>query len=313
VHDQAEMGGKVNARLLRDGVRLGVTELIARCAGKMSQQKKEAENQSADETAKAAVTEMKEGAAIASALSTALCVMNRFMVSAHGGVSALRPSDALPNNDDNGGSSTSSSSVIAALSSNSKHKKARRAAEERDALRRARGMLSPRCLIIQATDDRTSDYNAFMNCVFCSKRFDIVIDGCFIPSGWKGIGHATTSTFLEQAVDRTGGVFSCPRGAAQANGCLTEVMITAFLPPPSARPYMNLPALQKVDFRARCFDTGESVDIASVCNQCLSIFKVEPKEFCPTCGQVVTKKKKKGKENGEGGGENQVAKRARIS
>jgi len=44
----------------------------------------------------------------------------------------------------------------------------------------------------------------------------------------------------------------------------------AFLPPLSARPYMNLLALQKVDFWARCFETGESVDIVSVCNQCLS-------------------------------------------
>jgi len=66
-----------------------------------------------------------------------------------------------------------------------------------------------------------------------------------------------------------------------------------FLAPRSARPLLNLPIVQKVDFRAQCFETGESVDIAYVCNQCLSIFKKLPLDQCPTCQAEIKKKEAK--------------------
>ncbi len=63
---------------------------------------------------------------------------------------------------------------------------------------------------------------------------------------------------------------------------------------------MNLPRLHSVDFRARCFESGESVDVAEVCNLCLSVFKVRPGERCWTCGAWVRRKTLKGKGVGRG-------------
>ena len=67
---------------------------------------------------------------------------------------------------------------------------------------------SPRILLLQASEDRSRDYNAFMNCAFAAVKHNVVVDGCFVPSG-QG---ATSSAFLEQACDLTGGVFWRPVG-----------------------------------------------------------------------------------------------------
>lgn len=297
----AEGVTRVDANRLHEGVSMGVAELVARSAAKVEKEggKSNGDGASASASAKednggadasdAGAGAGKNGAAVAAALSLALCCINRFMVASHGGVSAVASESLLRRGEDDG--------VLALLGG----KKARRAAEEREERRRARGMLSPRVLIVQASDDRTADYNAFMNCAFAAIKGDVAIDGCFVLSGIAG--HAKTSTFLEQACDRTAGVFLAPSGVAQVGGALTEVLMSVFLAPLSARKRLNLPALTKVDFRARCFETGESVDIANVCNQCLSIFKNRPKDFCPTCGAEV--KKKIGKANLSDGGKRQ--------
>lgn len=138
-----------------------------------------------------------------------------------------------------------------------------------------------------------------MNCAFAANKSEVVIDGCFIPGGVKG-DTAKDSPFLQQMVDQTKGVYlSVPSGAAQVGGALSEVLVSVFLPPPSLRGSMNLPKLNNVDFRARCFETGESIDVAQICNQCLSIFKERPKDVCLTCGaKVRTKKKTVGSSSG---------------
>mmetsp|Transcript_33325 Transcript_33325/g.68007 ORF Transcript_33325/g.68007 Transcript_33325/m.68007 type:complete len:220 (-) Transcript_33325:157-816(-) len=218
------------------------------------------------------------------------------MVAAHGGVSALPSNHPLKRGGDDG-----TGGVLAALSSSGK-KADRRAAEEREERRRLKGMPTPRILVVQASEDRTGDYNALMNCAFAAIKGDVAVDGCFIPSGLKG--RAKTSPYLEQICDRTGGVFLTPSGAAQVGGALTEVMMSVFLPPITVRKRLNLPALNKVDFRARCFETGESVDIAHVCNHCLSIFKNRPKDFCPTCGAQVRKNGGRSQNGGRERGQN---------
>jgi transcription initiation factor TFIIH subunit 3 len=48
-----------------------------------------------------------------------------------------------------------------------------------------------------------------------------------------------------------------------------------------------LPALTKVDFRARCFETADIVDQAFVCNLCLSLFRDRPSDRCPTCDAAI--------------------------
>jgi transcription initiation factor TFIIH subunit 3 len=149
--------------------------------------------------------------------------------------------------------------------------------------------LSPRILIIQASEDKVQDYNAFMNCIFAANKSQILIDACFLPSGIPN--QAKSSSFLEQACDSTGGVFSKPMGAAQIGGALTQVMMTLFLPSTRTRTWLHLPKVTSVDYRARCFDkAGEIVDQGFVCNQCLSIFKDRPMDSCTTCGATVIRR-----------------------
>jgi transcription initiation factor TFIIH subunit 3 len=209
-------------------------------------------------------------ASMASAFSVSLCLINRFLVAANAGVSALRDSHIWNrgNGDDEG--------VMSAIGVGGKKKSSKKATT-----------WSPRVLLIQASDDRPSDYNALMNCTFAAKKLQIVVDGCFIPSP----SGSKSSAFLEQTCDLTGGLFLAPSGAAQANKALTEVLLSVFLPPRSCRSKLNLPAINKVDFRARSFDTGEVVDMAFVCEKCLSIFKLKPQGDCPTCGTAIRTRK----------------------
>ncbi|KAL7531299.1 hypothetical protein ACHAXR_003961 [Thalassiosira sp. AJA248-18] len=302
-----ECGERVDTGLLNDYVRLGVAELVNRAAERAEKRAAAAaakEQQSSSSstttneqqqqsTSASTNSNCKNGAAIASALSLALCTINRFMVASHAGVSALANTSLLQRKDDEGilalmggGGGDDGDKSNSQSSQNSAHSKGM--------------LLSPRALIIQASPDRTSDYNALMNCAFAANKSEVVIDGCFIPAGVKG-DTAKDSPFLQQMVDQTRGVYlSVPSGAAQVGGALSEVLMSVFLPPPIIRGAMNLPKLNNVDFRARCFETGESIDVAQICNQCLSIFKERPKEVCLTCGaRVRTTKKKAG---GGGGG-----------
>ena len=208
-------------------------------------------------------------AAMAAAFSTALCLVNRFLVATRsgGGVTALDGPRFLDRDDDEG--------VVALMGADGKSGKKKAAAR--------RAAWAPRILLIQASEDRSRDYNAFMNCAFAAAKHKVVVDGCFLTASHK----SSSSAFLEQACDLTGGVFLAPSGAAQVDGALTEVLYSVFLAPLSCRHRLNLPALTKVDFRARCFETSESVDLAHVCNLCLSIFRQAPKTACPTCGAAV--------------------------
>ena len=276
-----ECGERVDAGLLNDYLRLGVAEMIHR-ATERSEKVNAGHGNNAEKSQTGVAS--GRGAVIASALSIALCTINRFMVAHHAGVSALADASYSSQRKDDEG-------VLALMGGKSGSSKQQRQQLQNE----LGGKLSSRALIIQASQDRTSDYNALMNCAFAANKSDIVIDGCFIPSGWKdpsdGKEDPKTSPFLEQIVDQTKGVYlSVPSGAAQVGGALSEVLMSVFLPPPNIRSNMNLPKLNNVDFRARCFETGESIDVAQICNQCLSIFKVKPKDRCLTCGAKVKKR-----------------------
>ncbi|KAL3810244.1 hypothetical protein ACHAXA_008734 [Cyclostephanos tholiformis] len=278
-----ECGERMDLGLLNDYVRLGVAEMVNRAAERAEER---AAGSSSEGRGPGDIgVGGRRGAAIASALSVAMCTINRFMVAsnARGGVSALSNTSSLRRADDEGILALMGGDVDASASGGGSQPLS---TERSD----ASTTLSPRVLIIQASPDRTSDYNALMNCAFAANKADIVIDGCFVPSGTKD-DRATSSPYLQQLVDRTGGVYlSVPSGAAQVGGALSEVLLSVFLPPPSIRGGMNLPRQHNVDFRARCFETGESVDVAQICNQCLSIFKERPRESCPTCGAMVRRK-----------------------
>ena len=279
---------------MREGIMRGVAELMGRCVKNGS--------------------DCNRDTAIASATSLGLCLINRVMKSSSGGIHASDENSLLRRKEDEGILTMISNKLTKEGETATKY-----ATEQRLAQRRARGLLSPRMLIVQASEDCSLDYNAFMNCVFAANKSDVVIDGCFIPSLGKKCPQ--TSTFLEQACDRTGGVFLKPSGVTQIMGALTSSFMTVFLPPLGIRKGMNLPKVGKVDFRARCFETGVSLDMGMVCNLCLSIFKDEPKGgFCLTCGAKILVKddvntsivrnSKSGEKNG--GSSNETNKKARI-
>jgi transcription initiation factor TFIIH subunit 3 len=255
----------------------GVSELVTRAANKLAnaaaahkvaKQRQEAGQEPVD----VPVPKSPSEAAMAAAFSLALCCINRYLVATNTGVgvSAVGSEHFMSQGNDGG--------VMAMIGGNADKKKNKKASA-----------WSPRILLMQASEDRSRDYNAFMNCAFCAAKHNVVVDGCFIPNT---SGSSTSSAFLEQACDLTGGVFLAPSGAAQVGGALTEVLLSVFLAPRTCRASLNLPAINKVDFRARCFETGEIVDIAFVCNQCLSIFKKKPKEICPTCQAHIKASKK---------------------
>ena len=216
-------------------------------------------------------------AAIAAAFSRALCLINRFLVAAKSsvGLSALSEDRFLQRADDEG---------VVALMGNKKKKS-----------NTAQSAWSPRIMIVQASEDRGPDYNAVMNCAFAAVKHQISVDGCFLTAG-----KPASSAFLEQVCDLTGGVFLAPSGAAQVDGALSEVLLSVFLPPLQGRHHLNLPALNKVDFRARCFESGEMVDMAFCCNQCLSVFSKKPKGKCPTCQATIADAKKRKTNDGIG-------------
>jgi len=242
---------RLDTRQIQVDLMKGVSDLVSRAAKNVSKSKNTASSR----------------AAMASAFSLSLCLINRFLVATNAGVSALHDDHLAWNRgnaDDEG--------VITAIGGGGKKKSQRKT--------RA---WSPRIMLVQASDDRPSDYNAFMNCAFAAIKHRIVVDCCYIQMA----GRSKPSSFLEQTSDLTGGLFLTPTGLAQANKALTEVLLSVFLPPRSCRHKMNLPSNNKVDFRARSFDTGEIVDMAFVCNQCLSIFKKNPHNRCPTCDAEI--------------------------
>jgi transcription initiation factor TFIIH subunit 3 len=216
-------------------------------------------------------------AAMASAFSMSLCLINRFLVASNAGVSALHDHHSWNrgNGDDDG--------VITALSGGG-------GGESKKKSQKARAW-SPRIVLIQASDDRPADYNAFMNCAFAAVKQNIVVDCCYLPINKDAKDEEGNSAYLLQTSDMTGGLYSALKGASQADNCLTEALLTVFLPPRSTRKRLTGPASATVDFRARSFDTGQAVDIAHVCNQCLSIFSQKPTGRCPTCEAEIKSRK----------------------
>jgi transcription initiation factor TFIIH subunit 3 len=254
-----------DVRRLKEDLTTGVAELVARTISTAS-----------------TTDPVSRHAAMAGAFTTALCLINRLLVAAKaGGVSALQSQHYMDRVEDQG---------VVALMDNNKN--------DTTKANRPPSAWAPRVLLIQASDDRASDYNAFMNCAFAAKKYHVTVDGCFLSaaSGPKDPSAPSSSPFLEQVCDLTGGIFSAPTGMAQIGGALTEVLLSVFLPPLHSRSCLNLPALNKVDFRARCFETGEMVDMAFCCNLCLSIFRVKPTTtgHCPTCqAKIVAETKQK--------------------
>jgi transcription initiation factor TFIIH subunit 3 len=120
-----------------------------------------------------------------------------------------------------------------------------------------------------------------MNAIFAAQRLSIPIDVLTL---------ASSSTFLQQAADATGGIHLARTTSASHAGLLQTLML-AFLPDPTARQNLIVPAQASgangggVDFRAACFCHRRIVDVGFVCSICLSIFcEPVPDGTCLTCG-----------------------------
>ena len=169
------------------------------------------------------------------------------------------------------------------------------------------GGSTSRILILSASPDNSAQYIPTMNAIFAAQRLSIPIDVLTL---------ASSSTFLQQAADATGGIHLARTDPASHAGFLQTLML-AFLPDPTARQNLILPSQAQgggVDFRAACFCHRRIVDVGFVCSICLSIFcEPVPDGTCLTCGShlalasygrkpaVVPRKKKKKKRVAEGG------------
>lgn len=284
----------IDTKYIKEHIILGINELIIRACNKI--------NTNDVDMTKNYNNNINKYASMASGFSLALCIINRFLVTAKaGGISALRNEHYMERNDNDG--------VIALMDNNKNTSNKTSSSSITNNIQQQQKRIStwdPRILLIQTSDDRSCDYNAFMNCSFAAAKHNIIVDGCYLASSSTSSssskGASPSSSFLEQTVDITGGIFLAPSGAAQVGGALTEILLTVFLPPIyNCRKYLNLPALNKVDFRPRCFDTGGTgsngnnniVDMAYVCNQCLSIFRNKPIDYCPTCQAKILNIKRK--------------------
>ncbi len=83
---------------------------------------------------------------------------------------------------------------------------------------------------------------------------------------------------LQQAADLTGGLYH----RIEQTNALLQYLLTVFLPRPSLRRKLTLPARPGVDFRAACFCHRNLIDVGYVCSVCLTVFcTFSP--FCTTC------------------------------
>jgi len=168
------------------------------------------------------------------------------------------------------------------------------------------GAPTSRVLIISTSPDNSAQYIPLMNSIFAAQRLSISIDVLTL---------ASSSTFLQQAADATGGLYMSLT-TPETHAGLLQYLMFAYLPDPCARQLLVSPSGNSgVDFRAACFCHRRIVDVGFVCSICLSIF-CEPVAdgTCLTCGShlvlanygqkpAVVPKKKKGKKKRVEGGE----------
>uniref|UniRef100_A0A6U0YPM0 RNA polymerase II transcription factor B subunit 4 n=1 Tax=Rhizochromulina marina TaxID=1034831 RepID=A0A6U0YPM0_9STRA len=161
--------------------------------------------------------------------------------------------------------------------------------------RRRDPTMSLRVLIIQASPDYDSEYNAVMNCTFACQTMGCMVDSCLLAED--------PSNLLQQATDLTGGAYThlCEPGPP-----VLQQLLLAFLPSTSERAILKLPVPSTVDYSASCFDYNCKVDQAYVCSVCLAIYRDMP-AVCPTCQSPVRNSSQKSRLTSAGELEGQPA------
>jgi len=131
--------------------------------------------------------------------------------------------------------------------------------------------ISSRILVIKGTEDNPSQYMNLMNVVFTAQKQDVTVDACILDKD---------SGLLQQACDITSGQYL----RVLQPGGLLQYLMWLFLPDPSVRKSLVLPARVRVDYRAACFCHRTLIDIGYVCSVCLSVFCT----FSPICSTCHT-------------------------
>ncbi|WRT70912.1 uncharacterized protein IL334_007911 [Kwoniella shivajii] len=119
-------------------------------------------------------------------------------------------------------------------------------------------------------------YVGLMNCVFAAQKAKVPIDVLSLPP--PSI-DASPPIFLQQAAHLTEGIYWQWNG----RGALLQYLHAIYLPPPSLRHHpFAVPPQDAVGFRAVCFCHHKTLDVGFVCSVCLSIF-CEPRSVCLMC------------------------------
>ncbi|CDU24454.1 related to TFIIH basal transcription factor complex p34 subunit [Sporisorium scitamineum] len=253
-------------KLVDDHLEQGIRNTCKSMLDRAKQAQEAVEANADNEAMKHATLARSVNVGIVSALSQALCHLNRLGLSdatdaanAGNGIAATAQTRA------GGGNSASGAGGDAAAGNMSSFKS--------------------RILILSVTQDASTQYIPMMNCIFAAQKKGITIDVC------KLFGSDTV--FLQQACYLTSGTYfrladdieqsnSDKAGATDMRSSLVQTLLTTYLPSRSMRGVMNLPTLEENDFRAACFCHRRIVDIGYICSVCLSLF-CQPRPFCLTC------------------------------
>lgn len=199
------------------------------------------------------------GAQFSAALSRALCQHNRRI---HGGSGSGEVEGAAA-----GGSGNAGAAAVAAAES-------------------AASALPGRILAVQVAADDAAEYVQVMNCIFCAKKMNVVIDSCVLGR--------RESSLLQQASSLTGGLNLRVPVDRQRHPVLLGTLLANFLPDATLRAsaLTELHPSKKVSQKAVCFATHKPVAIASVCSVCLAVFDrtaASAMSACASCGTAIAR------------------------
>ncbi|CBQ70306.1 related to TFIIH basal transcription factor complex p34 subunit [Sporisorium reilianum SRZ2] len=253
-------------KLVDDHLEQGIRNTCMSMFDRAKQAQEAVEANADNEAIKQATLARSVNVGIVSALSQALCHLNRLGLSdatdaanAGNGIAATAQTRA-------GGGNSASGAGGGAAAGNM-------------------GSFKSRILILSVTQDASTQYIPMMNCIFAAQKRGITIDVC------KLFGSDTV--FLQQASYLTSGTYfrladdheqsnGDKAGAIDMRSSLVQTLLTTYLPSRSMRGVMNLPTLEEIDFRTACFCHRRIVDVGYICSVCLSLF-CQPRPFCLTC------------------------------
>lgn len=206
-------------------------------------------------------TERTTLGSLSSALSMALCLINRFSILPVEHIVAKPETNMLFAT-----SASEAGSGAGTTTDQSQKPKQKRVFDE------------SRILVIQTEEDISSQYTAVMNSIFAAQKL-----GTFIDSLVIGI----ESPFLQMSSFLTEGSYLAidhnPNGSAVG---VLEHMFLRFLADVRSRKLLCAITQDTVDFQGQCFCCLKRQSIGFTCNVCLSVFcpaTASNLKICPTC------------------------------